>query len=191
MRMLIVDNFDSFTYNLAQLFAAEDVDVVVRRNTAAMDELLEIEPDALCISPGPGTPRESGVSLAAVRHWQDSIPVLGVCLGMQVINELYGGRTVHALSPVHGKAHAVRHDDSGLFTGVPTPFLAARYHSLAIERRSEELVENAWADDGTVMALRHRVLRVHAVQFHPESFLTEHGAVMARNFLSLCRKGDA
>ena len=191
MRMLIVDNFDSFTYNLVQLFSAEAVDVVVHRNTATLDELREVGPDALCISPGPGTPRESGVSLAAVRHWQDSIPVLGVCLGMQVINELYGGRTVHAASPVHGKAHAVRHDGSGLFSGVPTPFLAARYHSLAIERRSEELVENSWADDGTVMALRHVALPVHAVQFHPESFLTEHGATIARNFLSFCRKAGA
>lgn len=191
MRMLIVDNFDSFTYNLVQLFAAEDVDVLVRRNTATMDELRAVGPDALCISPGPGTPRESGVSFAAVRHWQDSIPVLGVCLGMQVINELHGGRTVHAPSPVHGKAHALRHDGSGLFSGVPSPFLAARYHSLAIERLSEELVENAWTDDGTIMAVRHRVLPVHAVQFHPESFLTEHGAMIARNFLSLCRRGDA
>ncbi|MDX9759379.1 MAG: aminodeoxychorismate/anthranilate synthase component II [Bacteroidota bacterium] len=185
MRMLIIDNFDSFTYNLVQLFAAQGVDVVVRRNTASMDELRALAPDLLCVSPGPGTPRDSGVSFDAVAHWHTRIPVFGVCLGMQVINELHGGRTVHAPVPVHGKAHAVRHDGSGVFDGLPSPFFAARYHSLAIERRGAALVENAWTADGVIMGIRHATLPLHAVQFHPESFLTEHGTRLAGNVLAL------
>ncbi|MBE0644029.1 MAG: aminodeoxychorismate/anthranilate synthase component II [Bacteroidetes bacterium] len=191
MRMLMIDNFDSFTYNLVQLFAALGTEVVVRRNDASLSDLQDIRPDALCISPGPGTPRASGVSTAALAHWHDRIPVLGVCLGMQVINEFFGGRTVHAPMPVHGKAHAVRHDGDGLFAGLPSPFAAARYHSLAVERTSDELIECAWTDDRTIMALRHRTLPLHAVQFHPESFLTEHGVLMARNFLALVPGGNA
>lgn len=185
MRMLIIDNFDSFTYNLVQLFAAEGTEVTVRRNAASMDELRALAPDLLCVSPGPGTPRDSGVSMAAVEYWQTRIPVFGVCLGMQVINELHGGRTVHAPLPVHGKSDAVRHDGSGVFTGLPSPFSAGRYHSLAIVRRSEALVENAWTADGVVMGIRHATLPLHAVQFHPESFLTEHGVHIARNMLAL------
>lgn len=185
MRMLIIDNFDSFTYNLVQLFAAEGVDVLVRRNTASLEELRAIDPDALCLSPGPGTPRESGVSFTAVEYWQTRIPVFGVCLGLQVINELHGGRTVHAPLPVHGKADAVRHDGSGVFSGLPSPFSAARYHSLAIARHDPALIENAWTADGVIMGIRHASLPLHAVQFHPESFLTDHGARLARNVLVL------
>jgi anthranilate synthase component II len=191
MRVLIIDNYDSFSWNLVQLLAGEGAEVVVRRNSVPMDELRALEPDALCLSPGPGRPRDSGTSFAAVEHWHTRIPVLGVCLGMQVINEFFGGRTVHAVTPVHGKTNAVRHDAAGLFTGLTSPFPAARYHSLAVERRSDELEECAWTDDGTVMALRHRGLPVHGVQFHPESFLTQHGARMASNFLSLCRTAGA
>ncbi|MGB5075027.1 MAG: aminodeoxychorismate/anthranilate synthase component II [Bacteroidota bacterium] len=189
MRMLIIDNFDSFTYNLVQLFAEQSVEVVVRRNTARLEELQELAPDALCISPGPGTPRDSGISLGALEFWHTKLPVLGVCLGMQVMNEFFGGRTVHAVSPVHGKAHMVRHDGAGLFENIPSTFAAARYHSLAIERSSDVLEECAWCEDGTIMAVRHCSLPLHAVQFHPESFLTEHGSVMARNFLSLLPGG--
>lgn len=185
MRMLLIDNFDSFTYNLVQLFAAENVEVVVRRNTASLEELQELKPDCLCISPGPGTPRDSGVSFAAFEYWQNRIPILGVCLGMQVINEFFGGRTVHAAAPVHGKSHPVRHDGEGIFRQIPSPFAAARYHSLAVDRRSDALLECAWCEDATIMALRHASLPIHAVQFHPESFLTEHGRRMAQNFLSL------
>lgn len=186
MRMLVIDNFDSFTWNLVQLFAAEGADVVVRRNDTPLEELLALAPDALLVSPGPGTPRDAGVSAEAIACWQGRIPVLGVCLGMQVINEVYGGDTVHAPEPVHGKARDIRHDGTGLFTGLPSPFRAARYHSLAILRRSGDLVENAWSADGTIMGIHHRALPLHAVQFHPESFMTEHGIAMARHFLSLC-----
>ncbi|MCB2203893.1 aminodeoxychorismate/anthranilate synthase component II [bacterium] len=187
MRLLIIDNFDSFTYNLAQLFAAlgDQVDVVVRRNDVPVNELAALRPDALCISPGPGTPRDSGVSREALRRWERELPILGVCLGMQVINEHYEGRTVHAPLPVHGKAQLLRHSGAGVFAGLPSPFRAARYHSLAVKRASELLVEDAWTDDGCVMALHHSALPIHAVQFHPESFMTEHGSAMAANFLAL------
>ncbi len=186
MRLLIIDNFDSFTYNLAQLFAAcEDVDVVVRRNNVPLRELTELQPDALCISPGPGTPADSGVSAAALELWHEELPVLGVCLGMQVINEFFGGETVHAPLPVHGKADMLRHSGKGLFDGLPSPLRAARYHSLVIARRSDALREHAWSDDGSVMALQHVSLPLFAVQFHPESFLTDHGTRMAENFLAL------
>ncbi len=189
MHLLLIDNFDSFTWNLAQLFMTLDCRVSVRRNTTPLAELIALAPDALLISPGPGTPHESGVSMEALRHWMHRIPVLGVCLGMQVINECFDGRTVHAAEPVHGKTQPLRHDGSGVFAALPSPFRAARYHSLAVERHSDELIEQAWTQDGTVMALRHASLPLHGVQFHPESFLTEHGESMARNFLALV--GDA
>lgn len=185
MRLLIIDNFDSFTYNLVQLFAALDVEVIVRRNTEDIGTLRPLQPDALCISPGPGTPRDAGVSAAALAHWQDTIPVLGVCLGMQVMNEFFGGRTVHAPAPVHGKAHAIRHDGEGLFADVPSPFTAARYHSLAVQPAPAPLLACAYSTDGAIMALRHATLPLHGVQFHPESFLTGYGERMARNFLAL------
>ncbi len=190
MRLLMIDNFDSFTYNLVQLFATEGVEVIVRRNSVSLDQLREFQPDALCISPGPGTPRESGVSFAALEYWLDRIPVLGVCLGMQVINEFFDGRTIHAPSPVHGKTRPVRHDGEGLFERIPSPFAAARYHSLAVERLSNNLIECAWCEDDTIMGIRHESLPVHAIQFHPESFLTQHGRQMAQNFLALLPPGD-
>ena len=190
MHLLLIDNFDSFTWNLAQLFMALDCRLSVRRNTTPLAELIALAPDALLISPGPGTPRDSGVSMEALRHWMHRIPVLGVCLGMQVLNECFDGRTVHAAEPVHGKAQPLRHDGSGVFTALPSPFRAARYHSLAIERHSDELIEQAWTQDGTIMAVRHASLPLHAVQFHPESFLTEHGEGMAQNFISIIEQYD-
>ncbi|MBN1447414.1 MAG: aminodeoxychorismate/anthranilate synthase component II [Bacteroidetes bacterium] len=188
MHLLLIDNFDSFTWNLAQLFLALDCRVTVRRNTTAIEELLTLQPDALVISPGPGTPRDGGVSAAVLGYWKDRLPFLGVCLGMQILNEFFEGRTVHAPQPVHGKAHPVRHDGSDLFSSLPSPIRAARYHSLAVERRSPALKEQAWSEDGTVMAIRHVSLPLFGVQFHPESFLTEHGETMARNFLGIVRR---
>lgn len=185
MRFLLIDNYDSFTHNLAQLFGMAGADVVVRRNSTDMEELRALKPDALLISPGPGRPCDTGISREAFLHWRGSIPILGVCLGMQLINELYGGETVHAPRPVHGKADMVRHDGSGLLAGLPSPFPAARYHSLAVRRLSDALSEQAWTGDGAVMALRHNKLEIHGVQFHPESFLTEHGNVIAENFISI------
>ncbi|MCZ7554889.1 MAG: aminodeoxychorismate/anthranilate synthase component II [Bacteroidia bacterium] len=188
MRLLLIDNFDSFTHNLAQLLSSGGADVVVRRNSVSLEELVMLRPDALLISPGPGRPDETGVSREALLHWSGVLPVLGVCLGMQLINEVYGGETVHAPFPVHGKTDEVHHDGSGVFFGVPSPFRAARYHSLAIRRKGDELVEQAWGSDGTVMALRHRSFEIHGVQFHPESFLTQHGDTMAGNFLALVER---
>ena len=185
MHLLIIDNYDSFTYNLAHLFESCGVRVTVRRNNTSLEELVSLEADALCISPGPGTPADSGVSFDALRHWEKQIPILGVCLGMQVINEFYGGLTVHAPLPIHGKTDIVEHTAVGLFAGIGGPFKAARYHSLVIERNSDELDETAWSGDGCVMAVAHISLPITGVQFHPESFLTEHGATMARNFLDL------
>jgi anthranilate synthase component II len=186
--MLLIDNYDSFTHNLAQLFSIAGAEVVVRRSSSTMDELVGLRPDALLISPGPGRPDETGVSREALLHWCHSVPVLGVCLGMQLINEVYGGVTVHAPSPVHGKTDELHHDGSGVLVGVPSPFRAARYHSLAIRRAGSALVEQAWGSDGTVMAVRHRTLEIHGVQFHPESFLTEHGGTIARNFLNIVKR---
>ncbi len=185
MRLLLIDNYDSFTHNLAQLFGMAGAEVVVRRNSADMDELCALNPDALLISPGPGRPEDTGVCREALLYWFGRIPILGVCLGMQLINEVFGGETVHAPTPVHGKADMVRHDGSGVFGGIPTPFRAARYHSLAVRRYSGELIEQAWTEDGTIMAIRHDSLEIHGVQFHPESFLTEHGQAVAGNFLSV------
>jgi anthranilate synthase/aminodeoxychorismate synthase-like glutamine amidotransferase len=189
MRILLIDNFDSFTHNLAQLFGMAGAEVIVRRNTTSLDTLKAFHPDALLISPGPGRPRDAGVSNDALGHWADKLPVLGVCLGMQVINEFFGGSTVHAPRPVHGMTSALRHDGSGIFSGLPSPFPVARYHSLAVRRNDDCLTEQAWAPDGVLMALRHSELPIHAVQFHPESFMTMYGLDMARNFLALLPGG--
>lgn len=185
MRLLLIDNYDSFTHNLAQLFGVAGAEVMVVRNTVPLAELQAVEPDALLISPGPGTPKDAGVSSAALLYWYDRIPVFGVCLGMQLINEAFGGATVHAPRPVHGKATLIRHDGTGVLATLPSPLLVARYHSLAVQRNSDTLIEQAWSDDGIVMALRHTTFEVHAVQFHPESFLTDQGLLIARNFLSI------
>jgi len=188
MRILILDNTDSFTHNLAQLFASMALTVVVRRNTTSMRELAALQPDALCISPGPKTPSDTGVCYEALQYWETRLPVLGVCLGMQLINEFYDGRTVHAPQPVHGKTDLIHHDGTGLLRDIPSPFEAARYHSLMIRRHSDALIEHAHTVDGTPMALRHRELNIHGVQFHPESFLTMHGETLARNFVAMIAK---
>jgi anthranilate synthase component 2 len=184
MRLFLLDNYDSFTFNLAHLFGELGVEVVVRRHDALdVDDVAFLDPDLICISPGPRTPAHSGISKDLVRRFAGVVPILGVCLGMQVINEVYGGRTVKAPYPVHGKRSKVIHNGEGIFKGVPSPFMAARYHSLSIETGSEELEILALSEDEVVMGIRHRQLQVHGVQFHPESFLGEHGRLMAENFL--------
>ena len=182
--MLLVDNYDSFTYNLAHLFGALGIDVRVVRN----DEITAAEAEALgasqlVVSPGPGRPADAGVSIEVIRRLAPKIPTLGVCLGHQAIVEAFGGEVGYARELLHGKASPVRHDGSGLFTGLPEPFEAGRYHSLAATRLPDELTPTAYADDGEVMAVRHRELPIVGVQFHPESVLTPDGPALAKNFL--------
>jgi anthranilate synthase component 2 len=182
--MLLVDNYDSFTYNLAHLFGALGVDVhVVRNDEITADEADELGASQLVVSPGPGRPADAGVSIDVIRRLAPKIPTLGVCLGHQAIVEAFGGEVGYARELLHGKASPVRHDGSGLFTGLPEPFEAGRYHSLAATRLPDELEPTAYADDGEVMAVRHRELPIVGVQFHPESVLTPDGPALAKNFL--------
>jgi len=182
--ILLVDNYDSFTYNLVHLFQELGAEVVVRRNDQIdADAAARLAPSHLVISPGPGKPGESGATVEIVRRLAPTTPTLGVCLGHQAIVEAFGGEVGYARELLHGKASPVRHGGTGLFTGLPEPFDAGRYHSLAATRLPDELEPTAYADDGEVMAVRHRSLPVVGVQFHPESVLTPDGPALARNFL--------
>ncbi len=187
MRVLLIDNFDSFVYNLAQAFGALGAEPIVVRNDATIEELRATAPDAVVVSPGPGTPEESGVSVAAIRAFGSELPVLGVCLGHQCIGEAFGARIVRAaVGPVHGKTSAIEHNDAGVFAGLPSPLQATRYHSLAIAPDSvpAELEVTAHSTDGTIMGVRHRSLAIEGVQFHPESVLSPEGPRLLHNFLS-------
>ena len=182
--MLLIDNYDSFTYNLAHLFEELGVEVTVLRNDEiTADEAERLAPAQLVISPGPGRPADAGVSIEIIRRLAPTTPTLGVCLGHQAIVEAFGGEVGHARELLHGKASPVRHDGTGLFAGLPEPFEAGRYHSLAATRLPDELEPTAYADDGEVMAVRHRELPIDGVQFHPESVLTPVGPAIGRNFL--------
>ena len=184
MRLLMIDNYDSFTYNLVQLFCEFDLEVLVYRHDAiTLAEIEALRPDWICISPGPKAPEQAGISKAVIARFYQQIPLLGVCLGHQAINEVFGGATVRAPVPVHGKQSQVFHQGRGLFAGLPSPFAAARYHSLMAAPGSPELEVTARSDDGVIMGLSHRRYPLHGVQFHPESFLTSHGRELAENFL--------
>jgi anthranilate synthase/aminodeoxychorismate synthase-like glutamine amidotransferase len=184
VKVLLIDNYDSFTYNLAHLFAELGAEVVVVRNDEIEIEAARaLEPSHLVISPGPGRPEAAGISEQAVRAFAGEIPLLGVCLGHQAIVTVFGGTVGAARALVHGKATAVSHDGRGLFAGLPPDFPAGRYHSLAATSLPACLELSASAADGEVMAVRHRELRIDGVQFHPESVLTPDGALLARNFL--------
>ncbi|MBW1986852.1 MAG: aminodeoxychorismate/anthranilate synthase component II [Deltaproteobacteria bacterium] len=186
MRLLIIDNYDSFTYNLVQLFYEFDLEVLVfRHDQITLGGIESLNPDWLCISPGPKAPKDAGISKAVIAHFAPQLPILGVCLGMQALNEVFGGQTDLAPVPVHGKRYQVFHQGRGIFDGIPSPFWAARYHSLAVDPRSADLEVTAWANDGVVMGLSHRRYPLHGVQFHPESFLTEYGKELTVNFLRL------
>ena len=182
--ILLIDNYDSFTYNLAHLFGELGAEVIVRRNDAiTADEAEALGPSHLVVSPGPGRPEDAGVSEEVVRRLAGRVPVLGVCLGHQAIVQTLGGEVGLAQELVHGKATVVTHDGRGIFAGLPEDFLAGRYHSLAATSVPDVFEVSATAPDGEVMAVRHRELPVDGVQFHPESVLTPHGRDIARNFL--------
>jgi len=184
MTVLLIDNYDSFTYNLAHLFGELGADVVVLRNDAiTADDADAIEPSHVVVSPGPGRPEDAGVSVEVVRRFAGRVPVLGVCLGHQAIVAAFGGEVGPARELVHGKATLVAHDGRGLFAGLPEDFLAGRYHSLAATALPDCLEVSATAPDGEVMAVRHRELAIDGVQFHPESVLTPVGRDLAQNFL--------
>jgi anthranilate synthase/aminodeoxychorismate synthase-like glutamine amidotransferase len=188
--VLLIDNYDSFTYNLAQYFGELGCDVLVKRNDEiSIDEIAAFGPNHICVSPGPCTPREAGISKEVILRFGQHIPVLGVCLGHQCVAEAYGGRVVRGLRPMHGKSSRITHDGSALFSDLSNPFQAARYHSLAVERSSLPacLEITAESEDGEIMALRHRDLPVLGVQFHPESVLTQDGKKILARFLALVR----
>ncbi|MEE3326937.1 MAG: aminodeoxychorismate/anthranilate synthase component II [Myxococcota bacterium] len=189
----MIDNYDSFTYNLVQGFASEGAEVkVVRNDAASVESLLASGADGLVISPGPGTPDDAGISKEALRCFAEAgIPVFGVCLGHQALASVYGGKVVRAPDIMHGKTSAIRHHGEGLYRGLPECFEATRYHSLVVEPAScpQELVRTAWTDTGEIMGLQHKRLPVEGVQFHPESILTPHGAAILGNFVRRCRTG--
>ena len=188
MRVTLIDNYDSFTFNLVHYIGELGADVKVWRNDEiSVEEALDEEPDALVLSPGPCTPNEAGICLDLVRAAGATKPILGVCLGHQAIGQVFGGRVVRAPVPMHGKISRVSHNARGLFRGVNGPFHATRYHSLVIDRATapEDLEITAEADDGLIMAVSHRNRPVHGVQFHPESIASEHGRTILKNFLDL------
>ncbi|MFL6138924.1 MAG: aminodeoxychorismate/anthranilate synthase component II [Frankiaceae bacterium] len=189
-KVLVVDNYDSFVYNLAQYLQQLGARVAVRRNDAvAPGDLAELDVDGVLLSPGPGTPEQAGCSVEMVHECERrELPLLGVCLGLQAIGVAHGGRIVRAPELMHGKTSEVHHDGTGVLAGLPDPCTATRYHSLVVDPATvpEELAVTAWTDDGTVMALRHRELAVEGVQFHPESMLTQGGHVLLATWLAVC-----
>ncbi len=191
--LLMIDNYDSFTYNVVQYFGELKVDVqVVRNDQLSLDDIAAMSPEYLVVSPGPCTPNEAGISLAAIERFSGKLPLLGICLGHQSIGQAFGGKVIRASQVMHGKTSAIHHTGTGVFTGLPNPFQATRYHSLVIEKESLPacLEVTAWTQDadGTIdeiMGVKHRELAVEGVQFHPESILTEHGHQLLNNFLTL------
>ena len=184
--ILMIDNYDSFTFNLVQYLGELGAEVkVVRNDEIGLEEVARLKPAQIVISPGPCTPSEAGISLGVIDRFAGGIPILGVCLGHQAIGQAFGGKVVKAARVMHGKVSSVRHDGKGVFSGVPEGFAATRYHSLAVERASLPacLEVTAQSEDGEIMGLRHRELAVEGVQFHPEALLTEHGHAMLKNFL--------
>ena len=186
--LLMIDNYDSFTYNLVQYLRELGEEVVVYRNDKiTLAEIEALQPDRLVVSPGPCTPNEAGISVSAILHFAGKLPILGVCLGHQSIGQAYGGKIVRAERLMHGKTSPIFHDGRELFAGLPDPFDATRYHSLLVERASfpECLEVTAWTEEGEIMGMRHRELPIWGMQFHPESILTVNGMDMLRNFLEM------
>ena len=189
--LLMIDNYDSFTYNVVQYLGELNVDVhVVRNDEISIDEIKALQPESIVVSPGPCTPNEAGVSMAVIEHFAGKLPVLGICLGHQSIGQVFGGKIVRAGQIMHGKTSLIHHNNAGVFAGLPNPFEATRYHSLVIEKQSlpDCLEVTAWTQTAggaidEIMAVRHKTLTVEGVQFHPESILTEHGHDLLQNFL--------
>ena len=186
--ILLLDNYDSFTYNLAQYLGQMGQDLEIRRNDqVTLDEIQDLRPERIVISPGPCTPKEAGISVPLIQRFAGKIPILGVCLGHQAIGAAFGGRVIRAQKIMHGKTSEIQHDGKTIFRGLPQAFVATRYHSLIVERKSlpRTLEISAETSDGTIMGLRHRKLRVEGVQFHPESILTSAGFHLLENFLDI------
>ena len=186
--ILVIDNYDSFTYNLVQYLGELGAQTEVFRNDAIdVSGIERRKPEGILISPGPGTPDDAGITLEVISRLGGSVPLLGVCLGQQAIGQAFGGRVIRAPRLMHGRTSPIEHDGRGLFRGVPSPFRATRYHSLIVDRTNlpADLEISAWTAEGELMGLRHRRFAIEGVQFHPESFLTEHGHVLLRNFLDL------
>jgi anthranilate synthase/aminodeoxychorismate synthase-like glutamine amidotransferase len=185
--LLLIDNYDSFTYNLAQCLGELGAAILVRRNDEiSLDEIAALKPDRIVISPGPGRPEEAGISIDVIRRFGAQTPLLGVCLGHQSIGIAFGGEVVRAATLMHGKVSSVEHDGQGVFRGVSHPFIAGRYHSLVVAEPLPDVLEAAArSEDGTIMGVRHKAFPVHGVQFHPESVLTNEGRHVLRNFLEL------
>ena len=183
----MIDNYDSFTYNIVQYFAELGQQVEVRRNDdITLEEIAALNPQYLVIGPGPCSPKEAGISVAAMQHFAGKLPIMGICLGHQTIGEAFGGKIIRAQTLMHGKVSPVHHHNSGMFQGLPNPVTCTRYHSLVIERASlpDCLDITAWTDDGEIMGVRHKQYAIEGVQFHPEALLTEHGHDMLQNFLN-------
>lgn len=186
--IVLIDNYDSFTYNLVQYLGELGVEqTVVRNDQITVEELQQMKPQAVVISPGPCTPKEAGISVELTRRLHTSIPILGVCLGHQAIGEAFGGRVVKAAQVMHGKTSPIVHTGEGIFKNIESPFTATRYHSLVVDRHTlpSELHITAWTEDGTIMGLQHRTHPTFGVQFHPESIATQHGKKILKNFLSM------
>jgi anthranilate synthase/aminodeoxychorismate synthase-like glutamine amidotransferase len=186
--LLMIDNYDSFTYNLVQYFGELGQDLkVYRNNKITIPEIEKMHPDRIVVSPGPCTPKEAGVSIEVIKHFAGKLPILGVCLGHQSIGEAFGGDVIRAPYLMHGKTSMIRHDGKTIFAGLPNPFEATRYHSLIIKRETlpSTLEVTAWTDDGIIMGVRHKQFKIEGVQFHPESILTNVGKDLLRNFLKL------
>ncbi|MGZ5198225.1 MAG: anthranilate synthase component II [Telluria sp.] len=184
--LLMIDNYDSFTYNIVQYFGELGEDVRTYRNDEiTIAQIEELNPKRICISPGPKSPKDAGISVEVLRHFKGKLPILGVCLGHQAIGEAFGGNIIRAKQVMHGKTSLIAHTGEGVFKDIPSPFTVIRYHSLAIERASLPscLEVTAWTDDGEIMGVRHKEYDIEGVQFHPESILSEHGHKMLKNFL--------
>jgi anthranilate synthase component 2 len=184
--LLMIDNYDSFTYNIVQYFGElGEIVRTVRNDEITLDQIADMNPERICISPGPKSPKDAGVSVDVLKEFKGKKPILGVCLGHQAIGEAFGGKIIRAKQVMHGKTSKIAHTGEGVFKGLPSPFTVIRYHSLAIERASLPscLEVTAWTDDGEIMGVRHKEFDIEGVQFHPESILSEHGHAMLKNFL--------